>query len=347
MNSTTPRRVANRCSVLALAALLAVAFSLPASAITIDTVPVGDAGNAADTTGRGSVAYDYAIGTYEVTNAQYAAFLNAKAASDPLNLYKTWMGSATGGITRSGTDGSYVYDVLPNRGNKPVSVTWYDAVRFANWLHNGQGAGDTESGAYTILGGTPVPSNAQTISRNLDATWFLPTRDEWYKAAYYDPTLNDGAGGYWDYATRSNAQPTLATANSAGDISNPGANVVNYGFAISNVTTVGSAGPLSDSYYGTSDQTGNLAEWSSDWDDYGNDPGVPGDYFRDFNGGGWDTLDYPDLSAHRSLSNTSAVIGFGFRVATVPEPSTVLLGALGMIGLLCWRIRRKETRAKS
>jgi hypothetical protein len=30
---------------------------------------------------------------------------------------------------------------------------------------------------------------------------FLPTENEWYKAAYYDPTKG-GTGGYWLYAVR-------------------------------------------------------------------------------------------------------------------------------------------------
>ena len=57
------------------------------------------------------MAYDYWISKYEVTNAQYAELLNAKAASDPLGLYNTIMdGDATfGGITQSGVSGSYTY----------------------------------------------------------------------------------------------------------------------------------------------------------------------------------------------------------------------------------------------
>lgn len=105
-----------------------------ASAVTIDTVPVGNPGNAADpATGNlfGSVSYEYRIGTTEVTNAQYVEFLNAKAASDPLGLYSTYMGDqVSGGITRSGSDGSYSYSAKTNMGNKPVNfVDWYDAMR--------------------------------------------------------------------------------------------------------------------------------------------------------------------------------------------------------------------------
>ena len=31
------------------------------------------------------------------------------------------------------------------------------------------------------------------ITRNAGATYFIPSENEWYKAAYYDPTLNGGA----------------------------------------------------------------------------------------------------------------------------------------------------------
>ncbi len=140
------------------------------------------------------MGYDYLIGTYEVTNAQYAEFLNAKAASDPLGLYNTSMGDPStnstfvghGGITRSGSSGSYSYSAIAGRGDMPVNyVSFYDSLRFANWLNNGQGSGDTETGAYTLLGGTAAPSNGMTVTRNAGATIFLTSENEWYKAAYY------------------------------------------------------------------------------------------------------------------------------------------------------------------
>lgn len=311
-----------------------------AAPITIDTVPVGNAGNSPDPlTGNlyGNVSYEYGIGKYEVTNSQYAAFLNAKAASDPLALYNTSMGSGRGGITRSGVSGSYTYTARPNMGDKPVNfVNWYDAIRFANWLHNGQGSGDTESGAYTLLGGTPTPSNGLSITRNSGAKWWLPSEDEWYKSAYHQPAAQGGdVDNYWLYPTASNSAPTVATADSVGNISNPGTNVANYFFGADwnaqdgNVTTVGSAGPLSNSFYGTADQGGNVREWNES---------LIGGSFRHVQGGAFDTLD----SRTSMFADPAFEINYiGFRVATVPEPSTLLLGVLGMAALLWWNRPRK------
>src|SRR6476620_6143949 len=184
----------SRNTVAFLSLCVLCVFRAPASAapITIDTVFVGNAGNANNTPPAlpvGAVDHEYWIAKYEVTVGQYAEFLNAKAKSDPLGLYNTNMGSDVfGGITRSGVSGGFTYAAKTDMGNKPVNyVSWYDAIRFANWLHNGQGNGDTETGAYTILGGTPIPSNGLSITRNFGAKWFLPSVDEWYKAAYYDP----------------------------------------------------------------------------------------------------------------------------------------------------------------
>lgn len=95
--------------------LVAVGMSLlPAcgavGSVSIEWSTVGNAGNAADpATGLGAVGYAYRIGTYEVTNAEYAAFLNAAAASDPNGLYEPRMGSdPRGGIFRSGVAGSFI-----------------------------------------------------------------------------------------------------------------------------------------------------------------------------------------------------------------------------------------------
>ena len=135
------------------------------SAFEIEWVAVGDAGNAPDdqlmtdgTSGYGAVARAFKIGKYEVSNAQYAEFLNAVAGTDPHGLYSVKMGVDYGGIARSGADGSFTYAPIPGRENMPVAyVSWYDSLRFVNWMHNGQGNGSTENGAYDMsLGATVV-----------------------------------------------------------------------------------------------------------------------------------------------------------------------------------------------
>jgi formylglycine-generating enzyme len=134
------------------ALLLLAVLAQPVHAVSIETVLVGDPGNAAQAIGFGSVDYEYRIGKYEVTNDQYVEFLNAKAGgTDPLSLYDPMtMGSTTfrGGIDRAGPFGFYSYSAKPNMADKPVNqTTWYDAIRFVNWLHNGKGTGNTETGA--------------------------------------------------------------------------------------------------------------------------------------------------------------------------------------------------------
>jgi formylglycine-generating enzyme required for sulfatase activity len=326
------------CRTIPLVAALAVILVslLPAATVTIDTVPVGNAGNASEPSGVfaggfgpgaivGGVDYDYRIGTYEVTNAQYAEFLNAKAASDPLELYNEYMGiNSFGGIARSGTNGAYTYAVKPGMGNKPVVfVTWYDAIRFANWLNNGQGNGDTESGAYTILGGTPTPSYGLDITRNVGATWFLPSENEWYKAAYH---TNDGVtGNYYDYPTQSNTAPTAQAPPG-------GANSANYLSAVVALSEVGAyssaVGP-----YGTYDQAGNVYEWNE---------AVVGSY-RGLRGGSWDVISSDYLKATNRViddpldGNNS---GPGVRVATIPEPSMFALAALGSLAVMAYARRR-------
>ena len=161
------------------AALVLLGLCISAQAVTIATVPVGNAGNAGELSGAsvpggygpdricGSVSYNYNIGKYEVTAAQYTDFLNKVAKSDTYGLYHTNMadvGTFGCNIRRDGSSGSYTYTVASDWANRPVNyVSFWDACRFANWLHNGQGNGDTETGAYT-LGGYNGPDGG-TIQR--------------------------------------------------------------------------------------------------------------------------------------------------------------------------------------
>jgi formylglycine-generating enzyme required for sulfatase activity len=294
-------------TVCALLAWHNVAQAEPVG-VEIDWVTVGDPGNGCDldTGCFGAVGYTYQISKYEVTNAQYAEFLNAKAASDPLRLYNTNMGSPGppewGGITRNGSNGSYAYSAIAGRENMPVNhVSFYDALRFANWLNNGQGNGDTETGAYALLGGTPEPSNGSTVSRDAGASVFLTSEDEWYKAAYFD------GAGYFRWPTGTNTETVCARPPS------PTPNTANCAipFELGDLTDVGSYSG-SPSPYGTFDQGGNVDEWTE-----GNEFLEP--RFRVNRGGSFFLSGFDLRSDKRAFSlATREILHTGFRVASLP-----------------------------
>jgi formylglycine-generating enzyme required for sulfatase activity len=311
---------------LGIAALL---FALPASAADIEWLYVGAAGNRGDThpancgTNRnqrcGGVPYDYWISKYEITNAQYAAFLNAIAASDPNGAYNPAMGDdpsgVFGGIARSGEDGSYTYDVKPGFDDKPVVfVSFYDALRFANWLHHGaptgpQDALTTEDGAYTI---SPEGVAANDITRNEGALASLTSENEWYKAAYYDEVLDL----YYDYPAGTDVRTTCAPPGAIPNTAN--CDDVAGGFRLTPVGVY----TASPSPYGTFDQGGNLWEW--------NETILPGKD-RALRGGNWDK---PDTQLWSRAFETSDPLAenadIGFRVTSaVPEPSRSLLLLVG------------------
>jgi len=302
-----------------------VLLASTASAVVIDYVRVGDPGNVNDDTGYGSVDYVYYIGKYEVTNVQYCEFLNAVAADDLNHLYSPVLGggwNGTGGITRSGSPGSYTYSVRPNRGNRPVNdVVWYDTLRFANWLHNGQptgpqGATTTEDGAYDMSLGAEVV-------RNPDALVFLPTEDEWYKAAYYKGGGVDA--GYWEYPTQSDTAPT-AEAPPGTDMTHGSANYYVNSFVdpVYYLTAVGAydANPSSSSY-GTFDQGGNVWEWNETAVE-GSNRGRRGGGFSHQPPGSHLEASHPGLN---SPPGTGSSYGnLGFRLAASPELFTGVLG---------------------
>jgi len=257
---TNMRRV---CQLLAAACASAAGAGAASAAITIATVPVGNVGNAADTTGYGSVGYSYNIGEYDVTATQYTAFLNAVAGTDTYGLYNSGMATASFascGISQSGGPGSYSYATTKN-GDFPMNyVSWGDAARFCNWLTNNQptgaeGIGTTETGSYT-LNGVTSPAALSAITRNAGADYVIPTENEWYKAAYYNPS----SSGYYRFPTRSNTPPSnvlSATGTSNANYNNN----AQYTDPINYLTPVG-AFAASPSSYGTFDQGGDVFQWN-------------------------------------------------------------------------------------
>lgn len=289
--------------------------------VSFDWAIVGNPGNAGELSGSGaggagpdviagSVGHAYNISKHEVTAGQYTQFLNAVAASDPHGLYDAAMTSDYGcKIVRSGTDGSYNYSVALDWKNRPVNyVSYFDAMRFVNWIENGQPIG--AQGPSTTEDGTYLISDGISEVRSPEATFFLPSEDEWYKAAYHK---NDGAtGNYIDYPTGSDSIPS-------NDLISPdpgnNANFRQGGLTIDAPYYTTEVGEFenSESPYGTFDQGGNVHEWNEE---------VFNGVHRGMRGGSFGTTVSPMQAAHRGYRYPpSAQYWLGFRVASIPEPT--------------------------
>ncbi|NDG72512.1 MAG: hypothetical protein EBY32_14700 [Proteobacteria bacterium] len=265
-------------------------------------VPVGEEFNLGDDTNgnRGAVVYEYQMGTYEITNAEYQTFLNAVAKTDSFyGFYNTQMGTAAnGGIMRSGQNGNFNYTVKPGFAKKPVNfVNIYNAMRFCNWLHNGaQPNGDTEAGAYRLLGN--IPNNTVTLRRNASARYFIPTEDEWYKVAFYDPSPTGmPTASYWSHATKSDS--ASAAMNFGGSYLGPmDIDALPY-----------------PSFFKTYGQSGNVAEWTE----------TVVDQFRIVRGGHYSSNAQGVSSLGKlELDPLTTTANVGFRVAAAPGVASPL-----------------------
>jgi sulfatase modifying factor 1 len=316
-----------------------------ASTVVIDTVPIRYAGNTPDaTTGFGSVAYNYRIARYEVTLSQYVEFLNAVADFDTHGLYNTSMTSTAqvAGVDRIGVPGAYVYSALGDPARPITFVNWFDAARFANWMSNGQPSGaqdttTTEDGAYTLVppfDHVGFVKNGTNPNTRRPPLWWIPSEDEWYKAAYHNPTLAAGLGGYHFYPIQSpfdnvpySAAPSGAGAPDAilsGNFLRDDAivNGYNEGYAVTGSSLFPATNALSwvmsypaPTFYGTFDQGGNVAEITDGTIDSG------GTLRRVSRGGSWMDTEVVMRSNFRlSTSPTVETMGIGFRLATA-EPT--------------------------
>jgi sulfatase modifying factor 1 len=348
---------------LASALVTAVFIQAPTAAelVTIEWVTVGDPGNVGETQTYsnggtltfGAVSDPFRIGKYEVTIQQYTDFLNAAAKSDPYALWSASMESnlRIAGISRSGESGSYSYSVIgpfgsnpagaSSPGNRPITfVSWFDAARFANWMHNGQGSGSTETGAYTLVNGQ---TTGTAPARNPGAQFYIPTENEWYKAAYYK-----GGGtnsGYWNYATQSDTAPGNVIGNEPNQANHytDVYSVTQLPGLLSTRNYLTDVGAFTNSVgaYGTFDQSGNVFEWN----DFTGEAGLS----RGLRGGGWGNgLSGNGSSSHRFVSSTSTEVEtVGFRLASpvaVPEPSTWAMAGIGIACAGWGAYRRRRAR---
>jgi hypothetical protein len=279
-------------------------FGSGANQFSLNFVTVGNPGNANDTTGYGGVSYNYNIGVYDISQTQ----LSQAAASSGYNLGGgAWTGS-----------------------QPAANVDWYQAAAFVNYLNTSQGYAPAYN--LTFSGSTPTGVSAWTGSniwtlggtdyiRNANAEYFLPSENEFYKAAYYGP-----GGTYYQYATGSNTAPTAVASGTAA-----GTAVYNQPFA-QGPAAVNQAGGLSS--YGTMGQSGNVFQWN---ETDSSDPTNNSFYNPVLRGGSWGDASYVLSSSGRSFDDPANSNGYlGFRVASVesvPEPSTYLLVVVGLLGL--------------
>lgn len=271
------------------ATMQADTFGSGTNAFGIDFVSVGNAGNAADATGYGAVPYQYRVSTHEISQ-------------DAIT-------KATAGGLANVAAGAWA-------GNQPAAnISWYEAAAFVNWLNTNSG----KQAAYNLVfsngfwtmqlwtGTNAWTTGGTNLYRHKDAHYFLPSENEWYKAAYYNPAGTN----YFLYPTASNTAPTAVVNGTT-------AGTAVYSNVAPAPAAVTSAGGLSP--FGTMGQSGNLWEWNETaWDGFNDSVSDT----RSVRGGNWISTQNSLLSWSRDgQPPASEYDGIGFRVASVPEAST-------------------------
>jgi formylglycine-generating enzyme required for sulfatase activity len=329
----------SRLFLCASAAVVASAFLSTASAAPgadgFDWATIGAVGNAAYTgpgpnSGRGRVSYQYKISKLEITTSQWLEFTNTfSTQTDAYNFTK--LGPLYWGAT---FDPTYIGPGVryrlrqgdPNAGMRPVGgISWRDAARYCNWLHNGKSSSlaSLTTGAYdtTTFGGNRTTGYTDAATHLPGAKYWIPTLDEWMKAAYYDPDrFGNGVGGWWEYTNRSNQQGVSGL---------PGVGTTSAGlrldFSAEWTIPLGAYSSVT-SPWGLWDTSGGATEWTEEW--AGMSP------LNRLLGGAaaGDVLELDGLSGEVATSfDPERLANFqGLRLASrVPSPSTcVFIGVL-------------------
>ena len=322
--------LATVASMAAPSCAAVVSFGTGSNQFNMEFVTIGNPGNAADTTGApkpaGAVGYEYGIGKFEVSE-------------DMITKYNANFGTANGLAITKDTRGV----------NKPATnVSWNEAARFVNWLNTSTG----NQAAYKFTGSgvnddIALWTAADTLDyeatnpyRSKRATYVLPSYNEWYKAAYYDPSNST----YYNFATGSDTPPTSVASGTGTGVN--GNNEAVY-FGQSGPADVTQAGGLSP--YGVMGLGGNVFEWEESSFDLANSSGSSS---RGIRGGHWNDFSSFLSSSTRFVNNPSNEdsVGLGFRVASlsssappaVPEPSMMVIGTLFGIGGLMAKRRMKK-----
>jgi formylglycine-generating enzyme len=294
--------------LLALPGARADTFGSGDDSFEIEFVRIGNPGNPPDDDPNpaGAVDHSYRIGKYEVSEQMI----------DKANA----LGGL--GITKDTRD----------PGKPATSVTWFEAATFVNWLNTSTGSVPAykfdANGDFQLWEPGDAGYDANNLFRNSQARYFLPSVDEWHKAAYFDPA----AGHYWDYPTGVDSVP-----DGVDFVGDPVFDAVFYdGGANPGPNDITDVGLLSS--YGTAGQGGNVLEWEETAVDRISDSAVEG---RGLRGGSW-TFGSSVLAASNRNGIQPSFQGeiVGLRVASiVPEPTTIATVVAGLLGLLGSRKR--------
>ena len=300
-------------------------FGSGANQFDMTFVEIGSPDNADDTTGApnpaGKVEYTYQMGKYEVSRDMIT-----KA-------------NAVGGL------GITLADMSSYGGNgvdKPATgVSWNEAARFVNWLNTSQGfqaaynfTTDGVNDNIALWSSTDAwQLGGENLYRHKDAHYWLPSMDEWYKAAYYNPNT----GVYGDYPSLTGSVPAAVSSGTADNTA-----VFNQTSAqgSADITQAGGLSP-----FGIMGLGGNVYEWEETSFDLNNSTGSSGRGVR--GGGSWDFIS-SGLSSSFRIDDLPADVftNVGFRVAslsspaTVPEPGSLVVWSAICVGGLCYRRRR-------
>ncbi|MDX2132914.1 MAG: SUMF1/EgtB/PvdO family nonheme iron enzyme [Planctomycetota bacterium] len=346
-----------------LAALCAAPAAAQPDPSGIEFVTIGSPGNPAyngpdpfgHVTGRGSVGYEYRIAKGELTTAQWVAFINTfKARPDPvpnsiLPLPVVWGAVVDTSYTGPGT--RYRVANAPDAGNRPVyGIEWRTAARFANWMHNNMSTSVAAlaDGAYdtSTFGDNPDGTFTDQLTRHPDARYWIPTLDEWMKAAHWDPA-NPNNGGWWQYSNASDTPyqygpPAGWPGGSESNTANAGFSLPNFAqYDIPLLTYPGVQSP-----WGLTDVAGGAREWTESvlqipqvgWFRYADGSAA---------GGTLAAASESDRMYGISAGSPGSNIEFSsIRIAAVVPSSGVLTTAIVSILLLHRRLRTANTRAK-